>query len=149
MDYPELMVATTSLARARQLVLARVDAALEPVGLTYARMEALVVLHFSRQGELPLGKIGQRLMIHATSVTQLIDRLEKDGCVQRVPHPTDRRGVLARITPLGREVAATALDTVIDAKIGLAELTTDEANQLNDVIHALRVRSGDHATQEP
>lgn len=146
LEHAELMVATTSLVRARQLAMARVDSALEPLCLTYARLEALAVLYFSSKGELPLGKIGQRLMIHATSVTQLIDRLEKDGLVERLPHPSDRRGVLARITPTGRARTKEAIDTVIDVKFGLAELTTKEANQLNDIIRALRVRSGDHGS---
>ena len=83
---------------------ARVDEALRPFGLTFARYEALVLLTFTRSGSLPLGKMGERLMIHPTSVTNIVDRLEAQGLVRRVAHPTDRRTTLCEITDEGREV---------------------------------------------
>src|SRR3954470_22543625 len=77
------MAAATSIMRAQQIVLAAVDAALRPYGLTFARWEALVLLSFTRHGELPLGKMGPRLMVHPTSITNTINRLERDGLVER------------------------------------------------------------------
>ena len=71
------MLAITSVMRAQQLLLARVDAIVKPYELTFARYEALVLLTFSRAGSLPLSKIGERLQVHPTSVTNIIDRLEK------------------------------------------------------------------------
>ena len=50
------MHAVTSLMRVQQLVLAQLDEILRPHGLTFARYEALVLLVFSREGALPLGK---------------------------------------------------------------------------------------------
>src|SRR5215216_3899417 len=73
------MAAVTSVMRAQQLLLARVDAALAPFGLTFARFELLRLLAFTRHGELPLGKVGQRLQVHATSVTSAVNRLEAQG----------------------------------------------------------------------
>ena len=52
----EQMHAVTSLMRVQQLVLAQLDELLKPYGLTFARYEALVLLTFSRNGSLPLGK---------------------------------------------------------------------------------------------
>ena len=92
---PAAMAATTSIMRAQQILLAEVDEALKPFDLTFARYEALVLLHFSRHGALPLGKMGDRLMLHPTSVTNIVDRLEQQGLVRRIPHPTDRRTTLA------------------------------------------------------
>src|SRR5690242_3164530 len=69
------MRAATSVMRAQQLLLARYDEILKPYSLTFSRYEALVLLHFSRAGELPLSVIGQRLMVHPTSVTNIVDRL--------------------------------------------------------------------------
>ena len=71
------MRAVTSLMRVHQLVLTELDELLRPLGLTFARYEVLVLLSFSRHGSLPLGKIGERLQVHATSVTPLVKRLEK------------------------------------------------------------------------
>jgi len=72
----DAMAAVTSIMRAQQILLAELDAVLRPYGLTFARYEALVLLSFSRAGALPLRLIGERLMVHPTSVTNSIDRLE-------------------------------------------------------------------------
>src|SRR6187455_2266470 len=73
------MRAVTSLMRVQQLVIARLDEMLRPHGLTFARYEALVLLSFTRRGELPLGKMGSRLQVHPTSVTSIVNRLEASG----------------------------------------------------------------------
>ena len=70
------MRAVTSMMRVHQLLLTELDELLRPLGLTFARYEVLVLLSFSRRGALPLGKIGERLQVHATSVTPLVKRLE-------------------------------------------------------------------------
>lgn len=97
------MAAVTSVMRVQQLLLAAVDDVLEPFGLTFARYEVLALLWFSRNGELPLGKIGARLQVHPASVTNAVDRLAQSGLVVRKPHPTDGRAVLAVITAAGRQ----------------------------------------------
>ncbi len=102
------MAAATSIMRAQQLVLAAVDHALAPFELSFARYEVLVLLSFSRHGALPMGKMGDRLMVHPTSITSTVDRLEEQGLVQRARHPDDRRIVLAEITPEGRRVVGAA-----------------------------------------
>jgi hypothetical protein len=86
------MAAVTSLMRAQQIVAARVDEALKPFGLSFARYEVLMLLLFSRRGSLPMARIGERLQVHPASVTNAVDRLEAQGLVRRSPHPTDRRG---------------------------------------------------------
>ena len=99
------MAAVTSIMRVQQILLAELDGLLRPHGLTFARYEALVLLSFSREGALPMRLIGQRLMVHPTSVTNIIDRLEAQGLVVRRPNPADGRGTLAEITaggPRGR-----------------------------------------------
>jgi DNA-binding MarR family transcriptional regulator len=104
------MAAVTSVMRAQQLLLSRVEAELRPLDLTFARYELLMLLRLSRTGALPLSRIGARLQVHPTSVTSAVDRLEAQGLVRRVPHPTDRRTTLAELTEDGRAVvdAATA-----------------------------------------
>src|SRR3954471_10354873 len=71
------MAAGTSIMRAQQILLGGLNAILKPFGLTFPRYEALMILYLSRRGELPLGKIGKRLQVHPTSVTSLIDALDK------------------------------------------------------------------------
>ncbi|MYR00454.1 hypothetical protein [Streptomyces sp. SID6139] len=75
------MAAITSIMRAQQILLAEVDAVVKPYGLTFARYEALVLLTFSKAGELPMSKIGERLMVHPTSVTNTVERLDGNTVV--------------------------------------------------------------------
>src|ERR687893_2591045 len=102
------MSAVTSIMRVHQILMARLNAVLEPFGLTFPRYEALMLLYYSRRGSLPLGKMGDRLQVHRTSVTNTIDGLERSGLVAREPHERDRRTTLAAITDEGRETAARA-----------------------------------------
>src|SRR5262245_24338014 len=88
------MAAVTSIMRVQQILLGELDALLRPHGLTFARYEALVLLTFSRTGALPMRLIGQRLMVHPTSVTNIINRLEQQQLVVRRPNPRDGRGTL-------------------------------------------------------
>jgi DNA-binding MarR family transcriptional regulator len=142
-DEPATMAAATSIVRAHQLVLAAVDGALRPFGLTFARYEALVLLSFTRSGSLPLGKMGERLMVHPTSVTSTVDRLEYDGLVRRVTHGDDRRITLAEITDAGREVVARATKAVEASQFGLGALSERQLDQLTATLRTLRRHAGD------
>lgn len=137
------MLAITSVMRAQQLLLARVDAIVKPYDLTFARYEALVLLTFSRAGSLPLSKIGQRLQVHPTSVTNIIDRLEKAGLVARRPNPEDGRGTLAEITAKGREAVEDATRDLMAAEFGIGALSPDQHRTLFEVLRDLRVAAGD------
>lgn len=139
----DAMQAATSVMRAQQIVLARVDEALKPWSLTFARYEVLVLLHFSTDGVLPLGKMGDRLMLHQASVTNLIDRLERQGYVRRVPHPTDRRTTLAELTPEGRAIIDDATAAVIRASVGVADLTKRDQQDLHRILKKLRSGADD------
>lgn len=142
-DEGRTMAAATSVMRAQQLVLAEVDRALRPFGLTFARYEVLVLLLFSRRGSLPMGKMGHRLMVHPTSVTSIVDRLERDGLVRRVAHAEDRRIILAELTANGRELVLRATKAVEAVRFGLGELSDRELDQLTRVIAKLRKGAGD------
>ena len=52
---------------------------------------------------LALGQLAEKIACVKSNVTQLVDRLENEGLVQRVPDPRDRRSVLAAVTEEGRE----------------------------------------------
>ncbi|MEZ5340456.1 MAG: MarR family transcriptional regulator [Acidimicrobiales bacterium] len=102
------MEVVTAVTRVQQLFQNAVDSALRPHGLTFARYELLTLLSFTRTGALPLGKVGARLQVHAASVTSAVDRLERDGHVERRPNPDDGRSYLAAITEAGRDLVAAA-----------------------------------------
>lgn len=137
------MHAVTSLMRVQQLVLGRLDALLKPHGLTFARYEALVLLTFSSRGSLPLGKMGERLQVHPTSVTSIVRRLEADGHLVRIPHPEDGRAVLAEITDSGRAVVEAATADLVDADFGLGVLDEEDLRRLSDLLRPVRQAAGD------
>lgn len=137
------MAAVTSVIRAHQIYLARVDAALKPFSLSFARYELLMVLLFSRRGALPLNKLGSRLQVHPTSVTNAVNRLEEHGLLRRVPHPTDGRTTLAEITEEGREVARRATDAVNALVFEAPGLDATAVGELVDILGRLRLGAGD------
>lgn len=139
----EEMRAVTSLMRVQQLVLAELDEILKPHGLTFARYEALVLLTFSRRGSLPLGKMGERLQVHPTSVTSIVDRLQRSGFVVRRRHPLDGRAVLAEITDAGRGVVEAATADLTGARFGLRALDADRLRLLSDLLRPVRESAGD------
>ena len=137
------MKAVTSVMRVQQVLLSRLNEALEPFGLTFARYEALMLLYFSRAGSLPLGKMGDRLQVHPASVTNLVNGLERNGLVVRTPHPSDRRTTLATITPAGRELAEAATRALHDLRFGTAPLDDEQLGALTEVLRAARQGAGD------
>lgn len=139
----DAMAAATSVMRVQQLLLAEFDRICRPHGVTFARYEALVLLSFSRTGALPMAKIGERLMVHPTSVTNTIQRLEAAGYVVREPNPRDGRGTLARITDLGREVVEKVTKELMAADFGLGALDATGRAQVFDVLRDVRVAAGD------
>ncbi len=139
------MASATSIMRVQQLLLAEFDGLVGRHGLTFARYEALVLLAFSSAGELPMSKIGERLMVHPTSATNIVQRLEAQGLVQRSPNPRDGRGTLAAITEAGRAVMEAATADLVGGGFGMAMLTSDEHEQLFTLLRKVRVARGDFA----
>lgn len=139
----EEMHTVTSIMRAQQLLIARLDGLLKPHSLTFSRYEVLVLLTFSREGQLPMGKIGERLQVHATSVSSLIQRLQASGLVTRVQHPGDGRTYLAVITDKGREVVERATADLTADRFGIGELTSAQLSEVSADLRILRQAAGD------
>jgi DNA-binding MarR family transcriptional regulator len=137
------MTAVTSIMRVHQILLARLNALLKPWGLSFARYEALMLLYYSRLGSLPLGKMGARLQVHPTSVTNIVDGLERMGLVTREAHESDRRATLASITDAGRKVAVAATERLNEARFCAAPLSTRELDDLTDTLRRIRLDAGD------
>lgn len=131
------MAATTSIMRAQQIMMGRADTVLRRFGLTFARYELLMLLQFSRKGELPMGVIGKRLQVHPASVTSATDRLERDGLAERLPHPQDRRAVLVAITQEGKQRARRAT-AAMNKEVFMDPRLTAQAEQITVALTDLR-----------
>lgn len=137
------MAAVTSLMRAQQIMLARVEEALKPTGLTFSRYELLTLLTFTKNGALPMAKASARLQVHPTSVTNAVDRLEAAGLVRRTPHPSDRRTTLVEITSEGRTLAVAAAERLNEQVFGRPGLAKDKLTNLVRILAELRADAGD------
>jgi DNA-binding MarR family transcriptional regulator len=137
------MAAVTSVFRVQQILQQAVDTALRRHELTFARYEALVLLRFSRSGALPMSLMGQRLQLHPTSITNIVDRLEAAELVRRRPHPTDKRTTLVEITDAGRRRGEEATASVTAVDFGLLGLSDDEVTSLTALLAKVRRAAGD------
>src|SRR5476651_1571656 len=115
----------------------RVEAKLSEVGLSLAKLAALH--HLSEAGEsLPLGQLAERLSCVKSNVTQLVDRLEADGLVNRTADPNDRRSRLAVLTDAGRKAYARGSQIQAESERELfGALTADETSTLQRLLAKL------------
>lgn len=143
------MTLVTSIMRAHQLMLARVDETLRPFGLTFARYEMLTLLSFTREGRMPMASATARLQVHPTSVTNTVDRLEAAGLVRREPHPDDGRATIVVLTDTGRDLAARATAALNSAVFESPGLAADDTDELVAIIARMRREAGDFAEPAP
>lgn len=115
-----------ALLRAARNIQELLESSLEKVGLSPAKYQALEALVLAG-GSLPLSELAGKLGCVRSNITQMADRLEADGFVRRVDDPSDRRAILAVVTPLGverqkaGEIAVDALQESLGARIAMED----------------------------
>lgn len=137
------MAMVTSLVRAQQLMMERIEAILRPLNLTFARYEVLRLLSFVESGSMPMTRLGSLLQVHPTSVTSAVERLVRQGYVERLRREMDRRVVLASLTAEGRQVveeATARLNAEVFERPGLPQ---GDVARLIELLGALRAEAGD------
>ncbi|WP_409184208.1 MarR family winged helix-turn-helix transcriptional regulator [Amycolatopsis sp. VS8301801F10] len=95
-------------------------------------VESKVTDYLARLGPLTPKELAGYAGLAPASVTALVDRLERKGVVNRMPHPDDRRKVLVRLDPAGVERVAPLWDHIVAAMKSIAAGYSDE--QLQTVI---------------
>src|SRR2546430_10196140 len=108
-----------SLLETAQAVESRLEAAVSPLGLSLAKLGVLHPLAEARE-PLPLSELAERQHCVRSNITQLVDRLEKDGLVRRRPDPDDHPGGLAPPTPPGGQAYAQGMRALLEAHEALA-----------------------------
>lgn len=142
-DAADGMAMVTSVVRAQQLLMERIDAQLRPLDLTFARYEVLRLLSFSRAGAMPMTRLGSLLQVHPTSVTSAVSRLVRQGYVDRSRGDTDRRVVLAVLTPSGREVVERATEALNERVFAEPGLPPEQVRSLTATLTELRAGLGE------
>lgn len=136
------MAAVTTITRVQQILVARVEEALAPHGLTFARFEILRLLGFTQKGMLPMGKISDRLQVHPASVTSAVKRLEREGLIRRENDLMDNRVVLAVLQPRGRDLLAPAT-VAVNRVFRALGLDDDQLELLIRLVDPIRLAAGD------
>ena len=137
------MAVFTAILRSSQLLNDQVATVMRSHDLTFARYEVLTWLATDPESSLTLSWISKTLRIPPATVTNIIDRLEDDKLVRRVPHPSDARTTLAVITPRGQKAATDAtrdLNSIVYEQIGLSER---QRSQLVDLLAELRANGNE------
>jgi DNA-binding MarR family transcriptional regulator len=70
-------------------------------GMTLPRFDVLAAL--DRHGEMNMGALSQALLVSNGNVTQLVQKLVRDGLVEMRKPPADRRSSIVRMTPEGKK----------------------------------------------
>lgn len=144
-DAADGMAAVTAIMRTQQIILARIESVLKPLGVTFARYELLTLLSFTRNGALPMNKASARLQVHPTSVTNAVDRLQASGFVRRVAHPSDGRATLVEITAAGRAVVLTATERLNSEVFSTLGIQQSDVTSLIAILADFRRDAGDFA----
>lgn len=98
-----LWLVLSKAVRALEAHARRSIAALDLCMSDFAVLE--VLLH---KGPLPVNTIGRKVLLTSGSITTAVDRLERQGFVERRDHPTDRRARVVHLTPGGKKLIARA-----------------------------------------
>lgn len=125
------------LAKAHQRLFSRFRSLLAPYGVTPPQF-ALLAFLWKRDG-LSQTELAEKTEIDRTTLSGLIDRLQKQGLVTRSPHPGDRRAYLVKLTAAGRnlETQLTPLAMNLRQQIS-AKLSAAEYEQLCQLLNRLR-----------
>ncbi|ALJ21889.1 MarR family winged helix-turn-helix transcriptional regulator [Microbacterium sp. No. 7] len=143
------MAAVTSIVRAQQILVRRIDRVLKPLGLSFARFEMLVLLSFTRGRRMPMSSASARLQVHPASVTSIVDRLERDGHVRREPHPTDGRATLIVLTEAGERLVGRAVPAVNERVFEDLGISEEDVRSLTGALARFRRAAGDFDDPHP
>jgi DNA-binding MarR family transcriptional regulator len=139
----EQFTAMAAVLRTHQAMTASIDASLRAYELTRTGYLLMTTLRLSRDGTRPLGQLSKHLMVHPTTVTLALDQLEKRRLLKRKPHPTDRRTILASLTPAGRDLLEKVTADLAGASFGLDGVDDKLAGRLVSVLRQVRLKIGD------
>jgi DNA-binding MarR family transcriptional regulator len=144
------MRAWRSLLHAHAHVTRLLEAELEVAhGLLLASYDVLVQLAESPDGALRMSELAQAVLLSRSGLTRLVDRLERDGLVERRSCPSDARGTLATLTDVGRDRLREASGTHLRgvARHVLAHFSADELDVLGDLLGRIAGHPGQAAAQ--
>jgi len=127
-----------TLVSVAEMVANHFERVLEPMGLSMAKLK--VLRHIDEAGSpLPLGQLADRSACVRSNVTQLVDRMESYGLVQRIADPDDRRCTRAALTAAGRDYLQRGNAAVAEAEQSLlAHISVERAERIAEALRTLQ-----------
>ncbi len=110
----------------------------EAVDLSFGRIKAIRRI---ARAPMTMGELAANLGIDAPYATLVVDELERQGLVERRPHPTDRRAKLVATTAQGAKVAREAEEIMSRPPVGLTNLSTHEQESLATILEHARAEA--------
>lgn len=135
-----------SVARTARLMTSRMEATLAEFSLGMSQYLVLMTLLLSETGERRLSHISRHMMVHPTTVTVVIDQLEKKGLVKRKGDPKDRRVILAKLTAAGQAVTRDSTIALSKGNFGFPDLGEREIRTLIELLAELRLGEWNNST---
>ena len=87
---------------------------------------------------ITVGEIGERVYLDSSTLTGIIDRMEKSGYAERRPNPADRRSVLVYLTPKARELSPRILEFADELDAALRKpFSRQEMDDFENVLRTL------------
>ena len=140
---PDRFIAAAAVFRLREAVVAEFDRQLKAFDVNRSMYLVLTTLSLAPKGSRRLSYLSRYLLVHPTTVTLLVDQLEKRGLARREPDPTDRRANLATLTPAGRAIAREATAALAGTGYGLGRVIRRDLRLLTDAMRTARTAIGD------
>ena len=135
-----------SLFRSQVAVMRKLQSGPAFKALPVKEYDVLFTLSRCPSGQLRLNEINDKVLLSQSSLSRLVDRLEKRGLVERTTAPDDGRGVLLSLTEAGSELQKTiGREHVRDiAQLVAPALTADEQRELLRLTEKLRAAVAGH-----
>ena len=140
---PDHFAAMAAVLRVSQIMGTRLDMDLRDHDLSRTAFLVLSTLQIAVDETLSMGQLSRRLILHPTTISLAVDQLQSQGWVERAPHPTDKRTILARLTKEGTKKLRTTTAAIGGANYGLDGVAPRQAIALTEVIRGVREALGD------
>ena len=111
------------------------------LGLTGHQLSTLRFLLLAEDNRLTIGDIAERLATSSTNVTKLVNRMERNGFVERSSDHQDRRVIWVKLTPIGRDRYVASLPSSRLDREAFGVLSQEEQRALVDMLARVRQRS--------
>jgi DNA-binding MarR family transcriptional regulator len=136
-------LAMGSLLRYQRIVFEVVENELRHHNLNLTDYLMLMTLQLSKSGTRLISSLARNLLVHPTTATLAIDRLEAKHLLFRSPHPTDRRATCVTISGAGRELVHRVTIDLGNVEFGFVGASETQLKKLTDVLASLRSSAGD------